>query len=378
MIARLADRARPLSRPAAVLSTIALAIAGVGLFVSRAPSLVLAPALALPADSMAEWLAADTMPLDPTTLYGRSGKLRLRLFMPDAAFTTAALGRLVGGTAANEPGVYAADTAGLPHSLSVATLRPFATKLGGYVGTYHVGFWPAEQTAGQSELYENPVGFIVVTEENQDTPVSEHFRLRDFLTHDQKDVWPKYLVLREELVDKLELVIEELGKSGTPVTRMRVMSGFRTPQYNAAGLAEGRARNSRHQYGDAADVLVDNNGDGGMDDLNRDGVVDTRDIDLVTAAVDRVEFRHPTLVGGLGRYHAMGPNGPFAHVDVRGYRARWGNLPRVAAARRPASGAATVAGSRPGQPGRAAPPRPAKCEARGASAILCFTMRRRS
>jgi hypothetical protein len=31
--------------------------------------------------------------------------------------------------------------------------------------------------------YANPQGFIEVTPENQNTPVSEHFRLRDFLTN---------------------------------------------------------------------------------------------------------------------------------------------------------------------------------------------------
>ena len=32
----------------------------------------------------------------------------------------------------------------------------------------------------------------------------------DFLTHDQQDTWPKYLVLNEKLVDKLELVIDDV------------------------------------------------------------------------------------------------------------------------------------------------------------------------
>ena len=50
------------------------------------------------------------------------------------------------------------------------------------------------------------------------------------------------------------------------------MSGFRTPQYNVAGgNTGGRAGLSRHMYGDAADVFIDNDGDGVMDDLNRDG-----------------------------------------------------------------------------------------------------------
>jgi hypothetical protein len=41
--------------------------------------------------------------------------------------------------------------------------------------------------------------------------------------------------------------------------------------------------------------------------------------------VEQVERQHPDLVGGLGLYRAMGPSGPFAHIDVRGTKARWTN-----------------------------------------------------
>ena len=130
-----------------------------------------------------------------------------------------------------------------------------------------MGFWPAERRKLLSTAaYANPEGFIEVTPENADTHVSEHFRLRDFLTHDQQGVWPKYLVLRAPLVDELELVISQLEARGTPVRHMSVMSGFRTPQYNARGGERAGVRVSRHMYGDAADVFVDNNGDGRMDD----------------------------------------------------------------------------------------------------------------
>jgi hypothetical protein len=194
------------------------------------------------------------------------------------------------------------------------------------VGDYRVGFWPNERRRRTTqEAYENPEGFIEVTAENQDTYVSEHFRLRDFLTHDQEDVWPKYLVLRESLVDKLELVIEDLAAHGVRVEHMVVMSGFRTPQYNAQGVGRGgRARDSRHQFGDAADVFVDNDGNGRMDDLNHDRRIDSRDARVILQAVERVERAHPELAGGAALYRATKAHGPFAHVDTRGARARWG------------------------------------------------------
>jgi uncharacterized protein YcbK (DUF882 family) len=102
------------------------------------------------------------------------------------------------------------------------------------------------------------------------------------------------------------------------------MSGFRTPQYNAGGGdPRGRAELSRHMYGDAADIFIDSDGDGRMDDLNHDHRVDVRDARVVEGAVDRVEREHPALVGGCGVYVATAGHGPFTHVDTRGYRARW-------------------------------------------------------
>jgi hypothetical protein len=263
----------------------------------------------------------------PDSLFGRSGKLRFRLFSASRLFALPILERLFGDPApSSRPGVYnaAEDIMGRP--LAFISMIPFAEKTGGKLGDYRVGFWPNERHRRTTQdAYENPEGFIEVTPENQDTYVSEHFRLRDFLTHDQKDVWPKYLVLREELVDKLELVIEDLAAHGVRVEHMVVMSGFRTPQYNAQGVGRGgRARDSRHQFGDAADVFVDNDQNGRMDDLNRDGRIDSRDARLILQAVERVERAHPELAGGAALYRATKAHGPFAHVATRGARARWG------------------------------------------------------
>ena len=137
-------------------------------------------------------------------------------------------------------------------------------------------------------------------------------------------MWPKVLVLRVPLVDKLELIGEELGRRGLP-RRLHIMSGFRTPQYNAQGVGAkgGRAAASRHMYGDAADVFVDANGDGVMDDLDGDGRVTIDDARVLLAIAEGVEARHPDLAGGLSAYPANSAHGPFVHVDARGVRARW-------------------------------------------------------
>ena len=209
--------------------------------------------------------------------------------------------------------------------VSIVTLVPRSQKRGGKIGGYQLGSWPWE-TGGKpkSERYAPPSGFIEVTQQNQDFHVSEHFRLRDFLTKDQRNVWPKYLLLDPKLIDKLELTIQELERQGVKITGMHVMSGFRTPQYNhGGGNTAGRANLSRHMYGDAADVYVDNNGDGYPDDITGDGRVTVRDAERFAQAAEAVERRHGSLVGGIGVYTACCGHGPFTHIDVRGYRARW-------------------------------------------------------
>jgi len=205
---------------------------------------------------------------------------------------------------------------------SVITRRPIADRKKGRVGLYFIGTWPTERAPRTG--YRTPSGFIEVTPENQDTYVSEHFQLRDFLTKGQADVWPKYLVLEMKLVDKLELVLAELRARGVDTRGVTVMSGFRTPEYNASGgNTAGRASLSRHMYGDASDIFIDNDGDGWMDDLNGDGRRDVRDARFVAAAAERVEARHPSLIGGIGVYTPGPGHGPFVHIDTRGFRARW-------------------------------------------------------
>lgn len=244
------------------------------------------------------------------------------------------------GAELKEPGVYPflwpalAPNAPLGQ-LSVILRTPFASKVGGRIGSYQIGVWPNEdekrsKTAADRfalgvAAYALPRGFIKVDSASSGVRVSEHFALGDFLSKGQADVWPKYLVLDLRLVDKLELTIKELAALGHPVKRLRVMSGFRTPSYNALEVGPGsRSAISRHMYGDAADVFPDDNNDGWTDDLDRSGRVDIADARILARAVENVEKKTPSLVGGVGIYHGTSAHGPFVHVDVRGRPARWG------------------------------------------------------
>ncbi|HEU4522307.1 MAG TPA: hypothetical protein VFT12_09910 [Thermoanaerobaculia bacterium] len=259
--------------------------------------------------------------VDP--LRGESGELRFYTRVPGEEVPA-------GLEVSDDPGMYKiAETFDqvrrARESFNLFTLVPRSEKRGGKIGPYYLGSWPFEQGGKpKTAAYAPPSGFIEVTRENQDTYVSEHFQLRNFLTKDQPNVWPKYLLLNPKMIDKLELVIQDLEAQGIEVEHMSVMSGFRTPRYNhSGGNTAGRANLSRHMYGDAADVFVDNDRNGNLDDLNGDGRVDTRDADVMAQAGERVERRYPALVGGIGVYKACCGHGPFTHFDVRGVRARW-------------------------------------------------------
>jgi uncharacterized protein YcbK (DUF882 family) len=256
---------------------------------------------------------------------GLSGNLRVIIATPAQVFGLPVLRAFLPFLDEPTPGVHDLPLAGPDgEPLRLLSLIPFGAKQGARLGPYALGWWPQERPRGRGSSYEPPEGFIEVTPENLDLPISKRFRLRDFLTRDQREVWPKYLVLRPGLLDKLELIAEELEAAGRPST-LRVLSGFRSPRANAAGIRPGslRARDSRHMYGDAADIVVDGNADGRMDDLDGDGRVGVRDARYLRGEVERVESRHPELAGGVGVYRSSRTHGPFVHVDARGSRARW-------------------------------------------------------
>ena len=256
-----------------------------------------------------------------STLIGSSGKLKAVFSLPGDKEAQAIAG------AAGNPGVYplAAGDSPVTGDLSLIVLKPFSAKVNGRIGTYRMGTWPYETGTPKTASYAPPKGFVEVTRETFGTHVSEHFTVGEFVTKDQRDVWPKYVALDRRLIDKLELTIAELNLMGYNVKDFAVMSGFRTPQYNERGVgAGGRSAVSRHQYGDAADIYPDDNGDGRLDDLNKDGRVDMKDARIVASAAEAVEKKNPELVGGVGLYNSTSAHGPFVHIDARGTRARWG------------------------------------------------------
>lgn len=193
-------------------------------------------------------------------------------------------------------------------SIVVGVLVPFSTKTGSTLNGYNIGRYRWERLGGDASP--PPPGFLQVIPEDTAMQVSEHLRLGIFLTHDGQDVWPRYVALDPRILDKIELVLTDLGVKDFEMP-MEMSSGFRTPLYNRT--VPRAAGDSRHQYGDAVDLAIDVDGD---------GRVTFADAVAVAKAVERVEARHPNLVGGLGLYGNRGTS-PYVHIDVRGKPSRW-------------------------------------------------------
>ncbi len=189
----------------------------------------------------------------------------------------------------------------------------------GRLNGYEVGTYPPP--LGDDVAYAAPLGYIEVREDNLNLPVSPHFVLGQFVS-DTSEGYPKYIVLRERLLLKLEALLERLNAEYRAES-FGIMSAYRTPLLNQQ--AKG-AQYSRHIYGGAAAIIVDRDpADGRMDDLNADGRISIADAQHLFAIADELfgepEYRY--LRGGLAVYPSNVPHGPYLHVDARGVRARW-------------------------------------------------------
>lgn len=223
-------------------------------------------------------------------------------------------------TAPAEPGIAALVLEGPAGEvrLNVLVLHPQSEVKGGALNGYRIGRYLAKPLRG-SPRYLPPEGFVEMAPEDRNVLLSPHLTLGQFPCKQPGD--PRYLHVTEELLLKLEAILEAANAAGYEAPTFHVMSGFRTPAYNE-GIGNETVY-SRHLWGDAADVWVDADGDGEMDDWNRDGRVDLADIRILARLAEQVEVRQRELVGGIGLYRRNAAHGPFVHVDARGWAARW-------------------------------------------------------
>lgn len=227
--------------------------------------------------------------------------------------------------APSKPGLYRLsgtaqlDGKAFRRELSAFVTVPSTQAKKGVIHGYRVGRYPAltalnaRGTVSRSarSASDLPEGFIKLDAESRKAKVSRHFTLGQFETKDGQRA-EKYMFLSPRLLTKLERIIDELNDSGYEADGLRIMSGYRTPAYNA-GIGN-QTSLSRHTYGDAADVLAD--------DWNRDGRITQADAQILYRIADKLD-RTTDLTGGLSLYEPTSAHGWFVHVDARGKASRW-------------------------------------------------------
>jgi hypothetical protein len=223
-----------------------------------------------------------------------------------------------------KPGVYQLKLKN-PAGHTVADFSAFVMVPGkavqnGLLNEFRIGAYPDKPLKG-NPVYIPPKAFIEVTKDTEDTKVSPNFRIKEFLTK-QKGGYPKYLVLDERLVFLLDAIGTHLEARGWDAGDIFVMSGYRTPYYNTL-LQD--TKYSLHQWGRAADIFLDKDDNGRMDDFNKDKVVSREDAvalaQLVESLAKTAELG--SFIGGIGIYGSTAAHGPFVHVDTRPWKARW-------------------------------------------------------
>lgn len=237
--------------------------------------------------------------------------------LPGETVALAAMDRRWTWTAPPTPGFYPLQVVSSDQrdslTIQAFVLVPYSQLRGEYLNGYRIGRYPAHPLRGLA-IYRPPSGFVEVTRDNEDAFVSQHFRLKQFLCK-QSGGFPKYVVLNEDLLQRLEHLLELTNAAGYHASTFYIMSGYRTPAYNRA---LGNVMYSRHTFGSAADIFIDENHDGRMDDLNGDGRSDERDAEVLYRLFDGAQSG-----GGMGKYHETRSHGPFVHVDIRDRTARW-------------------------------------------------------
>ena len=225
-------------------------------------------------------------------------------------------------TAPGKPGGYTLEIRrgdGAAMRFTALVAMPRQALRGGTLNGYLIGEYP--RYPGAPETYRTPQDFVEVNQRTAGLPLTPRLTLGQFVCK-QKANGPRYVTLRARLPLALEAALDRFGRAGIAASRLTVMSGYRTPHYNRS---LGSSRFSRHQWGDAADVFIDENGDGRMDDVNGDGRHDRGDAALLVHILEaaRNDPDWQRFTGGLSAYSPTAYHGAFVHLDTRGFRARW-------------------------------------------------------
>lgn len=225
----------------------------------------------------------------------------------------------------NSIAIYAPDHAGFYNlvlsnnkttkHLLVIVKKPF-NAINKQLNNYQIGLYPTPYKSDPQ--YSAPNGLIEIFEKDLSRQLTPHVQVKNVICK-QVSGFPKYLYVNNDGLLMLEDLLTFVQNEGIKVSKFAFISGYRTPHYNHS---IGNGKHSRHQYGDAFDLYIDEDGDGRMDDLNGDGKLTIADIDVLYKVFEKFQ-KQSRYNGGIGRYKPASHHGGFVHIDNRGFTARW-------------------------------------------------------
>ena len=288
------------------------------------------PAAASPSDRVKftvsfQGVTSDLSILTTTVMPSGSVQFKTQASPFAATGTLSATGQDWQWTAPQEPGRHEItfEKDGQIMTLNIFVLTPFENVPNAKLNGYKIGSYRKTLFKGLPS-YAAPTGFIDLSHGPASLKISPNFTLGQFICKQQPGHNPTYLLSRAQTLIKLETLLEAANAKGWKADTFHVMSGFRTPHYNQS--IGNNTTSSRHLYGGAADIWLDGDGDGRMDDLNGDGKInknDARELGKLAESLAKAGGRN-WPAGGIGIYGANAARGPFIHIDSRGYSARWG------------------------------------------------------
>lgn len=240
-------------------------------------------------------------------------------------------------------------------ALELLTPAPSSMLVGGVIDGFTIGHYldPMKSHSKKSlaffkvhaQAYRVPPFFYKVTPEIRNLKIAPHqtlgFWMIDFKWFSLGKT--QYIALDLHLVRKIEDLLDLMRANGVHVTHFVPIYGFRPPAFNSGTIQSHQETNlkgwySMHQYGRALDLIVDEDGDGRMDDLNGDGRIDIGDSQLIMKYVNMLDRQYikeerMAMVGGAGVYShhdfVQRPiQTPYIHVDTRGFTGGGGTLIR--------------------------------------------------
>lgn len=202
------------------------------------------------------------------------------------------------------------------------------------IGTYSIGVYPNEDghnvpsiVARLRENYSPPEWFILVNEDTSDYKLSKRFRVSDFASPSEYGR-SHYIAIQPELIAFLEALWDAAELRFGKTARVKILRAYLAPSERLR-LERRNVRYtefSRYQYGDAAAIIVDTEGNDKLGDLNGDGRLDREDANVLADLVAEVK-KEMGLRGAVGvvdqPVEPNWPETPYVVVDLRGENTRW-------------------------------------------------------